>query len=85
MATKISQDDFSDLPRWVEDYSEDQRDRVVTFLSSKPLAELRKRQGIICSQIESASHLPDVKREKVVADLQGMFDMECEAIRQQFA
>lgn len=86
-----SEGSFSDLPQYVQDYTPEQRDRVVKHLAKKTLAELRKMQSINKAQIrnvsvggERAGALGN-RREEVMASLQAMADIYTDAVMlQQF-
>lgn len=80
----ITKSPFSDLPQYAQDYTHEQRQRVVAYLSQKSLAELRRRQNIMHAQMVVARRLSDqYTRNRALTNLQTMFDMESEAIRLQ--
>ena len=52
--TTAAEPDFSDLPQYCKDYTAEQHERVVAWLSALPMADLRQRQAIVEEQKATA-------------------------------
>ena len=66
---------LNSLPRYVTDYTPEQRQACVEYIATLPTATIRKRQGVIASQMRSPLAIG-----KVFEGLQEMYDLETDAI-----
>lgn len=78
----MKNDDFSDLPRYVQDYTEEQKERCIEWLKSQTLKKLRRFQGINKSQIQSyfSQRHQSNYDPKIMISLQAMGDIYAAAV-----